>query len=30
MRRFANVKPLVAEDFTRIQQYLALAKEIYK
>lgn len=26
---FANVKPLVAEDFTRIDQYLQLAKQIY-
>ena len=28
-RELANVKPLVAEDFTRIEAYLALAKEIY-
>jgi iron(III) transport system substrate-binding protein len=26
----ADVKPLVAEDFTRIDEFLALAKEIYK
>jgi len=26
---FANVKPLVAEDFTRIEEYLVLAKQIY-
>ncbi len=29
-RVLANVKPLVAEDFTRIDQYLAMAKEIYR
>lgn len=29
MRPFANVSPLVDEDFTRIDQYLALAKQIY-
>jgi hypothetical protein len=28
-RAMANVKPLVEEDFTRIEKYLALAKEIY-
>ncbi len=28
-REMANVKPLIEEDFTRIEQYLALAKEIY-
>jgi iron(III) transport system substrate-binding protein len=30
MQPLANVKPLVEEDFTRIDQYLALAKDIYK
>jgi iron(III) transport system substrate-binding protein len=30
MQPLANVKPLVDEDFTRIDRYLALAKEIYK
>ncbi len=30
MQPLANVKPLVDEDFSRIEPYLALAKEIYK
>ena len=30
MKPFADVKPLIAEDSTRIEQYLALAREIYK
>ena len=30
MRPLAGVKPLVDEDFTRIEPYLALAREIYK
>ena len=30
MRPFAHLKPLIDEDFTRIESYLALAKEIYK
>jgi iron(III) transport system substrate-binding protein len=29
MAPLANVKPLVAEDFTRIEEYLVLAKQIY-
>ncbi len=30
MKPFAGVTPMIAEDSTRIEQYLALAREIYK